>query len=270
VTDPLGVALKTAVITRRAARGWRARLRVRVRRIVRVSAAGLRRRRRLGRGRLGRDVFGVRAPTMLVALRRMRTRLLREHVVRRDRGGSVDHRPATPPAGGPISRAAPSSKPIVPETHARNESTFRHVSSRFETYVRNHADSPSRSARRETRVSPQRLEGVKRLDWLERPERPRTSGESHGVLGAAAHVSPAAASVAMTHRKPSPARPLASDTRPLRAARAAELSFGDLADASPRKAGPAPMDIERLTDQVLLKIERRLIAQRERLGLGDL
>ena len=268
MTDPLDVQIRTVAITRRGAGGWQARLRLRVGPMVRAFAARPRRRTSLARGGIRRKVLGARLPTMIVAIRRMRTRLFRAQVVLRDHRGSVVHRSASPTLRSPVSHAVPSPKSLGSETRARNESTFRHVSSRFETFVRHHTDSEATSARREVGLSLARPERLVPPSRPVRLDRPRRTGQADRLAAAPTHPAPAAG-VSMTHRKPSPVSSPPSETRPVRTGRGAPLDLGDVAPALPRTAGPGHIDVERLTDQVLLKIERRFIAQRERLGIGD-
>jgi hypothetical protein len=250
MTEPL-VARIHAVTLAPGPRGWVGRLRPRIGGLLRAGIPRWRRRRQR-RGRVRSDVFIARLALRLVRVRRPRPKLVVERVLLATptpapRGHGSEQRPVRM-----ADRAERASRVARREVHLRSTSTLL----------------------RSTSVQERRTHLTTRLDTsasrltLERVERTRKVIETPAMRTVIAAPEPA---FAMTHRVPTPARSAGGEGVPLALMRPAQdLAFADPRSSAPERVHGATLDVERLTDQVLFKIERRLIAQRERMGIASL
>jgi hypothetical protein len=249
VTDPFSAQFKLTTLRSRAAGGWASRLRTRLPPVIRASVA-LVRRRAFRRTATRRAILAWRAALRLLAIRWPRRSMFVTRVTRAATPASTvtaARRMRVRSRTEGASRVAAAG--TAPETQRAAEHAVVRISSRLErrTLV---------SRRVERLTSRRELERVLVTRTLVEPARSQLP------------MRPAPPKAAMTFRLPSPAVITARPPAAFEPARpGADLSVAE-PPSLPRRPAAAPIDVDRLTDQVLWKIERRAVAQRERIGLG--
>jgi hypothetical protein len=249
VTDRFPAHIRLTTLRSRAAGGWVSRLRTRLPPVVRASVA-LVGRRHFRRTATRRAILAWPAALWLLAFRWPRPSTFVTRVTR----AATPAPTVTPARRMPIrSRTQGTSRATAGGRAPETQRAAEHAVVRTSLHL---ARCTLASRRFETLTSRRELERVLVSRTLVEPARSQLA------------VRPAPPKAAMTLRLPSPAVITARPPATFEPARRAGNPSVTEPPSLPRRLAAASIDVDRLTDQVLWKIERRAVAQRERIGLG--